>query len=110
VRSQAVHKPSSVPSDEGDDHLSGTPVTKRLERPYPRVFSTDVENEAGSLSSPIWSCTGWGLSCQLSYLSRGELLPRHFTFASPRAGIGRVFSVTLSVASLLPAVSRHPAL
>jgi len=30
-------------------------------------------------SSPIWSCSEWGLPCHLCYQKRGALLPHHFT-------------------------------
>ncbi len=59
-------------------------------------------------SSPIWSCTGWGLPCHFRHRKRGELLPHRFTLTSPRRG--GLFSVALSVGSLLLGVTQHPAL
>jgi len=35
-------------------------------------------------SFPIWSCSGWGLPCRLSYQKRGALLPHHFTLTRRR--------------------------
>ena len=34
---------------------------------------------AGRSSSPIWSCSTWGLPCQPDCSGRGALLPHHFT-------------------------------
>src|SRR5450631_2617593 len=36
-------------------------------------------NGAGRSSSPIWSCSTWGLPCRTNYSARGALLPHHFT-------------------------------
>ena len=41
----------------GGDHLSGTPITRRLMRPYPG-------NRRAASSSPVWSCSGRGLPSQ----------------------------------------------
>src|SRR5512143_3063047 len=37
--------------------------------------------ETSSLSSHIWSCSGWGLSCPRHCCRGGELLPRLFTLS-----------------------------
>jgi len=39
------------------------------------------ERTAGS--SPIWSCSVWGLPCHRHYWRRGALLPHLFTLTSP---------------------------
>ena len=36
-------------------------------------------NGADRSSSPIWSCSAWGLPCQPHYCGRGALLPHLFT-------------------------------
>ena len=58
---EALGKPNSVE----DGHLSTRP--------------TRESNEAGSLSSFIWSRSGRGLPCHFRHRKCGELLPRHFT-------------------------------
>jgi len=62
-------------------------------------------NGAGHSSSPIWSCSAWGLPCRRHYCRRGALLPHLFTLT--RRGMQRnftrhprravLFSVALSV-------------
>src|SRR5690606_9409789 len=59
----------------GEDHFSGSAVTGALERP------TRDSDGAGSPSSPIWPCSGWGLPCHPCYQGRGALLPHRFTLA-----------------------------
>ena len=54
-------------------HSSRTIITDRLKRP------TRELNGAGSPSSPIWSCSAWGLPCQTDCSVRGALLPHLFT-------------------------------
>ena len=56
-------------------------------------------NGAGHSSSPIWSCSAWGLPCQPDYFGRGALLPHLFTLTGqPFEGLsGGIFSVALSV-------------
>jgi len=69
---------------------------------------TRESNEAGHFSSPIWSCSGRGLPCVPCYQRTGGLLPHLFTLIRQRAD--GIFSVALSVGSLLPHVMRRPAL
>ena len=56
-------------------------------------------NGASRSSSPIWSCSAWGLPCQPDYSVRGALLPHHFTLTSQSLAepTGGIFSVALSV-------------
>src|SRR5262249_51862027 len=75
-------------------------------------------NGTGRSSSPIWSCSAWGLPCQLRCRSRGALLPHLFTLTllhppkrSSQGGI--VFCGTfrrIRFERIPPAVSRHAAL
>lgn len=52
-------------------------------------------------SLPIWPCSSRGLPCRPCYHERGELLPRHFTLTRVLFALGGMFSVALSVDSLL---------
>ena len=54
-------------------------------------------NGAGRSSSPIWSCSAWGLPCRTNYYARGALLPHLFTLTDLLAQTGGIFSVALSV-------------
>src|ERR1017187_579071 len=54
-------------------HSSRTIITNRLKRPTRKL------NGAGSPSSPIWSCSAWGLPCQTDRSVRGAFLPHLFT-------------------------------
>ena len=56
---------------------------------------------------PIRCCSGWGLACHRCRHRRGELLPHHFTLASPD-GLRRYLSVPLSVAFSLSAYDAWP--
>jgi hypothetical protein len=73
-------------------------------------------NGAGRSSSPIWSCSAWGLPCQLDYSGRGALLPHHFTLTVPafcRPARRYIFCGTFRKDPFErspPAVSRHVAL
>src|SRR5260370_30882833 len=58
------YKPVSVPL-AGGDHSSRADIAISLQQP------TRKSNGAGRSSSPIWSCSAWGLPCQ-----RGLLRPR----------------------------------
>jgi hypothetical protein len=40
-------------------------------------------SERTAESSPIWSCSVWGLPCHRHYWRRGALLPHLFTLTSP---------------------------
>jgi hypothetical protein len=50
---------------KGDGHSSGPRISAQLKQP------TRKSNGAGRSSSPIWSCSAWGLPCR-----RGLLRPR----------------------------------
>ena len=72
-------------------------------------------NGAGRSSSPIWSCSAWGLPCQPDYSGRGALLPHLFTLTAPRLRPARryIFCGTFRKTRFErapPAVSRHAAL
>ena len=82
------------------DHLSRAAVTSNLQHP---TRSPDGPPDY----DPIWTCSGWGLPCQVCRQPRGELLPPRFTLACAEA-IGGLFSVALSVGSRRLAVSQHP--
>ena len=103
---ESVYKPGSV----ADSHSSGTHVTARLKRPTreqrgPRFAVTRTD------SSPIWSCSRWGLPCRRCYQRRGALLPHLFTLtATGPADRGGLFSVALSVGSRPPGITWHLAL
>ena len=65
---------------------------------------------AGRSSSPIWSCSTWGLPCQPDCSVRGALLPHLFTLASAERYAPRrsVFCGTVPKRQLPPA-GRYPA-
>ena len=73
-------------------------------------------NGAGRPSSPIWSCSAWGLPCQPDCFGRGALLPHHFTLTGPsfyRQTRRYIFCGTFRKDPFErspPAVSRHVAL
>src|SRR5690242_19909716 len=55
-------------------------------------------NGAGHSSSPIWSCSAWGLPCRTNCSARGALLPHLFTLTATGKPVdGGIFSVALSV-------------
>jgi len=94
---ESADKPGSVV----DSHSSGAAVASGLVRPTREPCGPQD-------SSPIWSCSGWGLQYHLNYSRRGALLPHHFTLTSANAG--GIFSVALAVGSRPPGVTWHPAL
>src|ERR1043165_2668507 len=65
-------------------------------------------------SSPIWSCSAWGLPCRANYSARGALLPHLFTLTGPLWGEPAVYSLwhfpLKPLERFPPAVSRHAAL
>jgi hypothetical protein len=68
---------------------------------------------AGHSSSPIWSCSTWGLPCQSDCSGRGALLPHLFTLTLRRSAWRCIFCGTFRnqpFESWSPAVSRHAAL
>jgi hypothetical protein len=62
--------------------------------------------ERATPSSPIWSCSAWGLPCHSGCPERGALLPHLFTLARRVAATGGMFSVALSVKRALSAPPR----
>jgi hypothetical protein len=50
---------------------------------------------AGRSSSPIWSCSAWGLPCHRHHCLRGALLPHLFTLTPPCSGGLQSPAVTL---------------
>ena len=97
----------------GNNHSSGTPVARDLERPT-RGYGQAGDPAQRSVSPtepedpPIWSCSGWGLPCSRCRHRDGELLPRLFTLT--RLTAGGMFSVALSFPSPGLRVTKHPAL
>jgi len=69
-------EPADKPGFVVDSHSSGHCVTAGLKRPTREPCGPHV-------SSPIWSCSGWGLPCHACYQPRGALLPHHFTLTGP---------------------------
>jgi hypothetical protein len=72
-------------------------------------------NGASRSSSPIWSCSAWGLPCQTHCCGRGALLPHLFTLTRRilRPDRRYIFCGTIRKTRFErapPAVSRHAAL
>ena len=70
--------------------------------------------EPGWRSSPIWSCSVWGLPCHRHYWRRGALLPHLFTLTGSTSQCearGGMFSVALAVNGRFetPPPGRYPA-
>ncbi len=63
-------KPGSVE----DSHSSRRPITRTLKQPTRRPREPRD-------CLPIWSCSGWGLTCRSRCRARGALLPHLFTLA-----------------------------
>ncbi len=82
----------------------------------PNTFSDLPESFGRAIlkCSPIWSCSGWGLPCQISHLICGELLPPLFTLTLKKINTqisqGGIFSVALSLGLPPLGVTQHPAL
>src|SRR5437764_10941092 len=93
---------------QGDGHFSRTPVTRRLERPYPRA-------RTGRPIALLFGLAPGGV-CLADAVTRaaGELLPHRFTLTAPppRGTKKRRRSVSVALSVGLPplAVSQHPAL
>ena len=98
----------------GGNHLSGTPVARRLVRPTREWTGEPPASRRVSPTTtlPVWPCSGWGLPQPAGHPTAGELLPRHFTLTTRRRERlrGRFVSVALSLGSPPLAVSQHPAL
>src|SRR5580700_8827531 len=93
------YKPVSVPPSSCEDEAAVIPLGRESLRGSSNLPGSG--NGAGRSSSPIWSCSAWGLPCQPHYCGRGALLPHLFTLThqgfTPRTG--GIFSVALSVKS-----------
>ncbi len=88
----AGHKPNSVPVDTGDDHTSGTTVTRRLERLYPGIKAERT------IPLPLFGLAPGGVY-RASPVARpaGGLLLHLFTLTRFSRGLaGGFFSVALS--------------
>ena len=66
-------------------------------------FKQPTQTKYGVLIVSIWSCSRWGLPCQLCYHNCGALLPHLFTLTD----YGGIFSAALSLQSPSPGVTRH---
>jgi hypothetical protein len=71
------YKPVSVPLRAAVIPLGQPLLTGSCNLPESR-------NGAGRSSSPIWSCSAWGLPCRTNCFARGALLPHHFTLTANR--------------------------
>jgi len=74
IQSLKVVKPAYKPGSVEDSHSSRRPVTWPLKQPT-------REQREPRHRSPIWSCSGWGLTCRFRCRLRGALLPHLFTLA-----------------------------
>ncbi len=88
----------------GGDHLSRTPVARRLKRPYPRA-------RAGHPMALLFGLAPGGV-CRAGAVTRvaGELLPHRFTLTALPWKSGGLLSVALSVGSPPLGVTQHLAL
>jgi len=88
----------------GGGHFSRAPVTRRLERPYPRA-------RAGHPIALLFGLAPDGV-CRAGAVARaaGELLPHRFTLTPLPWKRGGLLSVALSVGSPPLGVTQHPAL
>jgi hypothetical protein len=113
-REATVSRILSRPRDGGGNHLSGTPVARRLVRPTREWTGEPPASRRVSPTTtlPVWPCSGWGLPQPAGHPTAGELLPRHFTLTTRRRERlrGRFVSVALSLGSPPLAVNQHPAL
>ncbi len=78
-RGKLACKPGSVV----DSHSSRRTVTRSLVQPTRKPCGPHER-------FPIWSCSGWGLTCHTRYRVRGALLPHLFTLANPACRISAV--------------------
>ncbi len=75
IREESADKPDSVPACAGGDHLSGTPIARRLARP---TWDTSTGRRWSLLGlAPGGAC----LAAPVTWCA-GELLPHRFTLAS----------------------------
>jgi hypothetical protein len=74
----------------GGDHLSGTPVARRLERPLPEGSGEQPSTRSRGAGSPSYLVLlRVGFTRPASHLTAGGLLPRHFTLTGARHVRGR---------------------
>ena len=96
------------PAEAGGSHSSRLAIARQLNSNLPGTC-----NGAGRSSSPIWSCSAWGLPCQPHCCCRGALLPHHFTLTDliltdgGSDEVGGILSVALSLASRPVGVTDH---
>ena len=70
--------------------------------------NTPTEESLLQYVIPIWSCSRWGLPCQIHYWNCGALLPHPFTLTCIRERIiGGLLSAALSVGLRPPGVTWH---
>ncbi len=92
-----AYKPDSVPLRAVTIPLAPPLLAESSDLPEsPRLLGV---GGPGRPSSPIWSCSAWGLPCRPGHPKRGALLPHLFTLTP--AGRGGMFSVALSVSRAL---------
>lgn len=92
-------KPAYKPGSVEDSHSSRRPVTWPLKQPT-------REQREPRHRSPIWSCSGWGLTCRFRCRLRGALLPHLFTLTRSRKIRRFVFCGTFPEVTL---AGRYPA-
>src|SRR5262252_9007356 len=83
-------KPGSVPLGHpgGGDHLSGTPVSRRLKRPLPEGSASNLRSDRtgrpGRGSPSYLVLLRAGFTWPAGHPTAGGLLPHHFTLAGSR--------------------------
>jgi len=93
-----------------DDHSSRLYIAAQLFSDLPE--SCDAPSrcvQAEACSSPIWSCSVWGLPCPHCYQRGGALLPHLFTLTSIRRHWRYIFCGTGRNAGLPCVPGRYPA-
>ena len=95
-REEEVAEPAAKPGSVVDSHSSGTCVTAGLKQP------TRVRHEPCH-STPIWSCSGWGLPCP------GALSPRAVGSYPTVSPLPRTLAGRSAVCFLLHFPSAHAA-
>ena len=105
-----ANKPSSVSRDREVDHLSGTAVTRRLERPTRDSHGLAAVSARATPSSLLGLAPGGVYRAAPVTRDAVGSYPTVSPLPVPLRAIGGLFSVALSVASRRPGVTRHPAL